>query len=70
MMTAMMTAMTRMNVKKRLTRFVRDIEAWKGEAKERRMTLQKAPAIEADSWLQFTQWNEVLSRSKLNMTST
>jgi hypothetical protein len=31
---------------------VQDIEAWKGEAKERRLTLlKKALAIEADSWL-------------------
>ena len=31
---------------------VQEIEAWKGQAKERRLTLlRKAPAIEADSWL-------------------
>lgn len=50
---------------------VQEIEAWKGQAKERRLTLlKKAPAIEADSWLQFNQWNEVLSRSKHNMIKT
>jgi hypothetical protein len=50
---------------------VQEIEAWKGQAKERRLTLLKrAPAIEADSWLQYTQWNEVLSRSQHNMIKT
>jgi hypothetical protein len=34
---------------------VHEIEAWKGQAKERRLTLlRRAPAIEADSWLQYT----------------
>jgi hypothetical protein len=52
-------------------RIVQEIEAWKGQAKERRLTLLKrAPAMEADSWLQYTQWNEVLSRSKHNMVKT
>jgi hypothetical protein len=50
---------------------VYEIEAWKGQAKERRLTLlKKAPAIEADSWLQFTKWNAVLSQSKHNMIKT
>jgi hypothetical protein len=50
---------------------VQEIKAWKGQAKERRLTLlRKAPAIEADSWLQFTQWNVVLSQSKHNMIKT
>jgi hypothetical protein len=41
------------------------IKAWKGQAKERRFALLgKAPAIEAESQLQYTQWNEVLSQSK------
>jgi hypothetical protein len=50
---------------------MQDIKAWKGQAKERQLTLlKKAPAIEADSWLQYTQWNVVLSQSKHNMIKT
>jgi hypothetical protein len=50
---------------------VRNIEAWKSQAKKRRLTLlQKGPLIEVNSWLQFTQWNEVLSRSKHNIVKT
>jgi hypothetical protein len=41
------------------------------EAKERRMTLlSKVPADELDPWLRYTQWNEVLSRSKHNIIKT
>lgn len=50
---------------------VQEIKAWKGRAKKRRLTLlRKAPAIKADSWLQYTQWNEVLSQSKHNIIKT
>jgi hypothetical protein len=50
---------------------VRDIEHWRAEAKERRLTLlKKAPADEVDPWLRFNQWNEVLSQSKHNIIKT
>jgi hypothetical protein len=32
--------------------------------------LGKAPAIEAESQLQYTQWNEVLSQPKHNVIKT
>jgi hypothetical protein len=32
--------------------------------------LKKVPAVEIDSWLQYTGWNEVLSQSKHNLVKT
>jgi hypothetical protein len=50
---------------------VRDIEHWKAEAKERRLTLLKKPlADEADPWLRYNQWSEVLSQSRHNIIKT
>jgi hypothetical protein len=50
---------------------VKDIEKWKTEAQERRLTLlKKVPVVEMDSWLQYTKWNEVLSASQHNMVKT
>jgi hypothetical protein len=50
---------------------VQDIEKWKTEAQERRLTLlKKVPVVEMDSWLQYTKWNEVLSTSQHNMVKT
>jgi hypothetical protein len=50
---------------------IRDIEHWKAEAKERRLTLlKKAPVDEADPWFRYNQWNEVLSQSKHNIMKT
>ena len=50
---------------------VRDIEHWKAEAQERRLTLlKKASADEVDPWLRYTQWNEVLGQSRHNIITT
>jgi hypothetical protein len=50
---------------------VQDIEKWKADAQERRLTLLKnVPVVEMDSWLQYTKWNEVLSQSKHNLVKT
>jgi hypothetical protein len=50
---------------------VREIENWKEEAKERRLrALKDVPAVEMDSWLQYTKWNEVLGQSKHNLVRT
>jgi hypothetical protein len=50
---------------------IRDIENWKAEAHGRRLrALDDAPAMEIDSWLQYTKWNEVLGQSKHNLLTT
>jgi hypothetical protein len=50
---------------------IQDIEKWKADAEERRLTLLKeVPVVEMDSWLQYTKWNEVLSQSKHNLVKT
>ncbi|OBT44378.1 hypothetical protein VE00_07062 [Pseudogymnoascus sp. WSF 3629] len=52
-------------------KIVQDIEKWKDSAQERRLTLLKnVPAVEMDSWLQYTKWNEVISQSKHDMVKT
>jgi hypothetical protein len=49
----------------------RDIQQWKAEAQERRLTLlDKVPIVEMDSWLLYTKWNEVLSGSQHNLAQT
>lgn len=48
-----------------------EIEKWKAAAQERRLQILKnVPAVEMDSWHQYTKWNEVLSQSKHNMVKT
>ena len=32
--------------------------------------MKDVPAVEMDSWLQYTKWNEVLSQSKHNLVKT
>ena len=50
---------------------IQDIEKWKADAQERRLTLlAKPPVVEMDSWLQYTKWNEVLSQSQHSMVKT
>lgn len=50
---------------------VQEIENWKAEAQERRLrTLKNVPAVEMDSWLQYTKWNKALGRSKHNLVKT
>jgi hypothetical protein len=50
---------------------VQEIENWKAEAQERRLrALKDMPAVEMDSWLQYTKWNEVLGQSKHNLVKT
>ena len=50
---------------------IQDIEKWKSEAQERRLRLLKeVPAVEMDSWLQYTKWNAILSQSKHNLVQT
>jgi hypothetical protein len=50
---------------------VQDIEKWKADAQERRLTLLKeVPVVEMDLWLQYTKWNEVISQSKHDMVKT
>jgi hypothetical protein len=50
---------------------IQDIEKWKAEARERRLqALKNVPVVEMDSWHQYTQWNNVLSRSKHNIVKT
>ena len=50
---------------------VQEIEKWKAEARERRLrALKDVPAVEMDSWLQYTKWNEVLGQSKHNLVKT
>jgi hypothetical protein len=50
---------------------VQEIENWKAEARERRLrALRDVPAVEMDSWLQYTKWNEVLGQSKHNLVKT
>jgi hypothetical protein len=50
---------------------VQEIENWKAEARERRLrALKDVPAVEMDSWLQYTKWNEVLGQSKHNLVKT
>lgn len=48
-----------------------EIAMWKAESQERRTrALKEVPAVEVDSWLQYTKWNEVLSRSKHGLVET
>jgi Orsellinic acid/F9775 biosynthesis cluster protein D len=50
---------------------VQDIDNWKAEAQGRRLRVQNdVPAMEIDSWLHYTGWNEVLGRSKHNLVTT
>ena len=50
---------------------VQDIEKWKSEARERRLKmLKEVPAVEKDSWLQYTKWDEILSQSKHDFMQT
>src|SRR5277367_2149902 len=50
---------------------VQEIENWKAEARERRLrALKDVPAVEMDSWLQHTKWNEVLSQSQHGLVKT
>jgi hypothetical protein len=50
---------------------VQEIENWKAEARERRLrALKDVPAVEMDSWLQYTKWNEVLGQSKHDLVKT
>jgi hypothetical protein len=46
---------------KSTTRSCRKSKNWKAEAQERRLrALKDVPAVEMDSWLQYTKWNKVL----------
>ena len=48
-----------------------EIEQWKEEAKERRLTLLARPtADELDPWIRYTGWNEVLGQSKHGIVKT
>jgi hypothetical protein len=48
-----------------------EIEQWEAEATERRLAMQANPAYtELDSWLRFTKWHAVLSKSKHDMLKT
>jgi hypothetical protein len=50
---------------------VQEIENWKADARERRLrALKDVPAVEMDSWLQYTKWNKVLGQSKHNLVKT
>jgi hypothetical protein len=50
---------------------VQEIENWKADAQERRLrALKDVPAVEMDSWLQYTKWNKVLGQSKHNLVKT
>jgi Orsellinic acid/F9775 biosynthesis cluster protein D len=50
---------------------VQEIENWKAEAQEWRLqALKDVPAVELDSWLQYTKWNEVLGASKHDLVKT
>ncbi|OAF54217.1 hypothetical protein VC83_09543 [Pseudogymnoascus destructans] len=50
---------------------IQDIEKWKADKQERRLHFSReVPAVEMDSWLQYTRWNEALSQSKHNMVET
>jgi hypothetical protein len=49
----------------------RDIQQWKANAQERRLTLlAKPPEVELDPWLRYTKWYEVLEKSKHNLVKT
>lgn len=48
-----------------------DVERWRAEATMRRLTLQVEPQVyELDSWLNFTKWHGVLSKSRHDMLQT
>ncbi len=48
-----------------------DVQRWRAEATERRLTLRVKPLVyELDSWLNFTKWHAVLSGSKYDMIRT
>ena len=48
-----------------------DVRRWRGEATIRRLTLQVEPQVyELDSWLNFTKWHSVLSKSRHDMLQT
>ena len=50
---------------------IQGIEDWKAAARERLLeALKKVPAVEIDSWLHYTGWNEVLGQSKHNLVKT
>ena len=48
-----------------------DVQRWRDEATERRLKLVTMPLVfELDSWLNYTKWHAVLSRSKYDMLQT
>ena len=48
-----------------------DIQRWRDEATERRLKLVTMPLVfELDSWLNYTKWHAVLSRSRYDMLQT
>jgi len=48
-----------------------DIQRWKEEKQERRLTLLARPAaVELDPWVRYTKWHEVLEKSKHNLIQT
>ena len=50
---------------------IQGIKDWKAATRKRLLeALKKVPAVEIDSWLQYTGWNEVLSQSKHNLVKT
>ena len=48
-----------------------EIQQWKADAKERRLTILSRPAaVELDPWIRYTKWFEVLGKSKHNLVRT
>ena len=48
-----------------------DVQRWRDEATERRLKLMTTPLVfELDSWLNYTKWHAVLSRSRYDMLQT
>lgn len=48
-----------------------DVQRWRDEATERRLKLVTTPLVfELDSWLNYTKWHAVLSRSRYDMLQT
>lgn len=49
----------------------KDVQRWRAEATERRLTLEVKPLVyELDAWLNFTKWHAVLSKSKHDILQT
>ena len=48
-----------------------EIQQWKADAQERRLTILNRPAtVELDPWVRFTRWFEVMEKSKHNLVET